>query len=138
MDMQIEKFDRDNLDLIRALMNQKFSELGIEDITCEVGKCTYNATSATFQVTLKTSGNEVVSEARLRDAVRLWITTSIGPIEMENDRWKLVDYKPRNRKYPFIMLKKETNQKFKMSQRGVYDRLKVSIKNPLSISRDIA
>jgi len=108
MQVNVSKgFDKKNLKVLREVMNAALAEAGFEGLSFEVGNAKYEQAEANFQVKVKIEGLETVSDKMLEAEVR-----RLGLV-MEKEGRKLIDYKPRNHKYPFIM--EDGGKRYKLS-----------------------
>ena len=109
--MKIEKFDKRNLNKVAARMDEVLKEMGFEGVSFRVNGGTFEDAKVTFKVEGRIKG------ARTRDQYFLdSIIEARGLVKEKNGR-KLVDYKARNRKYPYIY--EEAGKLYKCDDRRV-------------------
>lgn len=75
-----------------------------------ISKKKYSHNSISFGVEILEEGAETVGDMWLKQEV-----SRLGLV-MENDHYKLVDYRPRSYKYPFIVENKKDGKTYKFSE----------------------
>ena len=95
--MKIETFDRSSCRVLRDKLQAVLAEAGIEGVEFEVGNMRFTANEVSIKLTAKTAG----AEGERLDVVAQMAKLH-GIASTERDGWRLVDYHPKKRKYPFI------------------------------------
>jgi len=114
MNLNIEKgFTPKNLEALRAQLTQVLADAGFDNLEFDTGRIKYENAKCTVPLEIKIKGMESFDDKYLKmEANRLGLT-----LEERNGR-KLVEYKPRNTKYPFIYLDTRSGKRFKCDSRS--------------------
>tara|TARA_R100000734_G_C3312640_1_gene103708 strand:+ start:1352 stop:1732 length:381 start_codon:yes stop_codon:yes gene_type:complete len=84
----------------------------IEGIKVELGNCSYDEAMAQYQLKIKVDG----VETREQKALKMYAQLDGIDLEKEHPRYKLVEYHPKKRQYPYIYIdKNRPNVRFKGS-----------------------
>jgi hypothetical protein len=109
MNFKSLNFDRKNLNTLRAEMDALLKKYGVEsNLEFTIGNMRFSDTEVDIKVKAKISGAPSRSEQALGPIMRQYDFKQIG-----RDGRKLVEYKKRNHKYPFIF--EYTGKRFKCS-----------------------
>mgnify|MGYP003133101626 FL=1 len=96
----IKEFNRITLEAVRKQLQNNLKD-SLENIIVNVGNCSYDPTNATFKLELRIEGADTKEFSDLK-----WVIDS-GLYDLDLDRYhpqyKLVGYKARSRKRPFII-----------------------------------
>ena len=122
------KIDLSEAKRIRAILEKELPEiLSKHGLTCNLGNSKYDASSLTFtkmRISFEGAASEtetaLVNELKYR-ATSDWMTeldaTKIATLN--NLRYSLTGFKPRNRKYPFICKNLANGKDYKFTEEAV-------------------
>ncbi len=113
----MSNFTKQNLQALRNQLNEVLANAGIEGIEFEVGNMRFTDTHADIKLKATISGAPTKEQTALRDSAHVWglDTNKSGPRGE-----KLVGYKSRNRKYPFIFERNGSQYKCGLDQAKRY------------------
>ena len=108
--MKITKMNLQSAKQIRVVLNSILKDNEIlkqNNINVNVGKCTYDDDIATYKVEVNVIGGKTQKEISLQEEKhalkhQLMHYARIQ-LESKNGKYRLVGYKSRNKKYPYIM-----------------------------------
>ena len=111
------KLDRNGVKILRATLDKALNELGLDGVTFEIGRITYerDGSKATMKITASTKAAADKADARLEEMLRLYRIKKVSP-----HGHTIVDYHPRKTKYPFIVEKDGVTYKMSHQQVQVY------------------
>ena len=96
----IKEFNKITLETIRQHLNNNLED-SLENIIIDIGNCSYNSDNATFKLECRIKGTDTKEESNLK-----WVIKS-GLYNLDLNRthpkYKLVGYKAKARKRPFII-----------------------------------
>lgn len=123
-------FTKPQLKTIRAAMQSALERLDYEGMTFTVANCTYNGGEATYKVNVLLDGALTKEQKDLRDMAGLYNfdVDKIG--NTQGMKLKLVGYKSKAPKMPWIVVDTLTNSEYKLTQDQA-DRL---FKKPVEIA----
>lgn len=110
----ITKFNHSNIQDIRVAINEALGTITIGEVTFKLGRCKFGATSARFTLTVTTENHTEVVANKYSHLFEC----------LENKRYQFIDYNSRAPRYPYIVLDKFENQRYKMSLAGAQKALK--------------
>ena len=104
--MKITKMTSTVADRLREELNIFLSDFvskhEIEGIKVELGNCSYDEAMAQYQLKIKVDG----VETREQKALKMYAQLDGLDLEKEHPRFKLVEYHPKKRQYPYIYMDK--------------------------------
>lgn len=108
--MKITKMNLQSAKQIRVVLNSILKDNEIlkqNNIDVNVGQCTYNDDIATYKVEVSIIGGkskkEVLLQRQKDDLEDILGGSDRIQLESKNGKYRLVGYKSRNKKYPYIM-----------------------------------
>ena len=108
--MKITKMNLQSAKQIRVVLNSILKDNEIlkqNNINVNVGKCIYNDDIATYKVEVNIIGGkskkEVLLQRQKDDLEDILGGSDRIQLESKNGKYRLVGYKSRNKKYPYIM-----------------------------------
>lgn len=104
----MKNFNKSNLKALREQIQKALDEAGFENLEFNVGNCRFDPAEATFQLKTKIKGVKTTGQTILQDKIR-----RLNLVQQKGDM-KLVDYKPRNYKLPFIM--EQNGKRYKLTE----------------------
>jgi len=104
--MKITKMTSNVADRVREELKIFLSDFvsthEIEGIKVELGNCSYDEAQATYQLKINVDG----VETREQKALKLYAQLDGLDLEKEHPRFKLMEYHPKKRQYPYIYVDK--------------------------------
>lgn len=96
--MKFTEFDKKNLRALRLEMQKLLDKYGAEsNLTFQVGNMNFTSSDVNIKVSAKIIGAESREDKLLKQMMKMYNLQETGV-----GGQKLVGYKPKNRKYPFI------------------------------------
>ena len=109
--MQYQKFDKPTLKALRAEMNAVLEKYGVDsNLDIEVGNMRFSDAKVDITVTAKIKGKKT------REDIMLDMEIEHLNIMKEKNGRRLVEYRTRNHKYPFIYEEIKSGKLFKCSK----------------------
>ena len=87
---------------LKIYLSQFTSTHEIEGIKVELGNCSYDEAQATYQLKINVDG----VETREQKALKMYAQLDGLDLEKEHPRFKLMEYHPKKRQYPYIYVDK--------------------------------
>jgi len=105
----IQEFNRITLEAVRKQLQNNLKD-SIENVIIDVGNCSYSATNATFKIEVRIEGTDTKEEADLKYV----IDSGLYDLDLNkyHPKYKLVGYKTKARKNPFIIEDLTNNKKY--------------------------
>ena len=124
-------FTKPQLKTIRAAMQSALERLDYEGMTFTVANCTYNGGEATYKVNVLLDGAETKEQKDLRDMAGLCHFDIDKIANTQGMKLKLVGYKSKAPKMPWIVVDTLTDSEYKLTQ-GQAERL---FKKPVEVAQ---
>ena len=87
---------------LKIFLSDFVSTHEIEGIKVELGNCSYDEAQATYQLKINVDG----VETREQKALKMYAQLDGLDLEKEHPRFKLMEYHPKKRQYPYIYVDK--------------------------------
>ena len=123
-------FTKPQLKAIRAAMQSALEQVNLEGVNFTVTNCTYNGGEATYKVNVLLDGAETKEQKDLRDMAGLYHFDIDKIGNTQGMKLKLVGYKSKAPKMPWIVVDTLTNSEYKLTQDQA-DRL---FKKPVEVA----
>ena len=107
--------DRQLAKIIRTKLNELMEngiEVGGETLNVTVGNCTFNSDDCTFKITIAKEGSMSKEERDLAQVAGIYEVDPDKVGLLDDDMYRLVGFKSRARKNPFIIQKISTGAKY--------------------------
>ena len=108
------KLTRKTLQEIRVQLNEVLAKTNIDGIEITLGNATFDSDNATFKLKLKVEGALSQDEKSLEAMASLMNLDTTKETTIDGMRCKLVSYKNKAPKFPWVIENLDTNQRYKL------------------------
>lgn len=91
--------DKTNLQIIRNKLQEHLDAFDFHGLNCKLGNCSYNSDNATFKLEVAFEGAD---SKQMSDLKRYADYFDID-VNRKSEKYSLVGYAPRSRKYPWLV-----------------------------------
>ena len=123
-------FTKPQLKAIRVAMQSALEQVNLDGVNFTVANCTYNGGEATYKVNVLLDGAETKEQKDLKDMAGLYHFDIDKIGNTQGMKLKLVGYKSKAPKMPWIVVDTLTNSEYKLTQDQA-DRL---FKKPVEVA----
>jgi len=95
--MKYTSFDKTSLKILREELNKVLKQYGPEGVQFEVGNIKFSSSECDINVKAKIEGAKTLTDVMLETRC-----AALGLQTVNKSGWKLVGYKPKNWKMPFL------------------------------------
>ena len=111
--MKITQIDRSACKLLKSELENTLNDLSQElGVSFEIGRCTYGSNRAAFKVTAIAAGAVSETMAALRGAAKANNLDINKIVAYNGSEWKLVGFKTRAPKRPYLVKNLNTGQEY--------------------------
>ena len=108
------KLTRKTLQEIRVQLNEVLAKTNIDGIEITLGNATFDSDNATFKLKLKVEGALSHDEQALQQMSKLMNLDTTKETTIDGMRCKLVSYKNKAPKFPWVIQDLDTSKRYKL------------------------